>query len=499
MWGYLCNGETMSCDNGTCGTGDYSGPQPGDPSNVLSLSANVVYGGINVSWSYPTLNPFAVAHTILYRGINDVFDTAIELAVVGGSVFFDSIDSVEPITYFYWIQIVSINGTIADPIGPASTTSVPRGLQTLESLTGRIDNGVLANALKTQIASITMVDGRIADEIQNRINSNSGLAAMITAANDAVAQAMTFVQEETTQRTAGDTALVNSLTTLGAAVGSNLALFQTEQTLRITKDSSYVSNFNLLFAKAGEGAAAITVETNARVNQYGALANRVTTAESTMYGNTATGQVGLTTYVNTLNGKVAGIGALYTAKLSVNGLIGGFGVFNSGQSVEAGFDVDTFWVGRTGPDKVKPFIIDSGSVYIDKARIRNADIDTLKLAGNAVTVPVTSYGGARTGSGLGNFSIINEAWITLDQPGIIYAHCLASQFYGTGSRYWNMKIEISNDWGMTIGGDSVTVAPAVSMSRYKAAGTYYVRVWWAGADAGVQIGQSEMFAMGAKK
>lgn len=400
MLEYLCSGDFMSCEKGVCGTGDYSGPQPGDPSNTLSLSANAVFNGINVAWSYPTLNSFAVAHTILYRGVSGVFDNAIKLGVVGGSTYVDLIDSPTPVTYFYWVQIVSVNGTYLAIVGPASATSVPRSSQTMEDLTGRIDSGVLSNALKTQIASITLINGRISDEIQNRITSNAGLSAMIAAANGAVVQAMTYVQREITERTAGDSALVNSINTLGAAVGNNLALFQSEQTVRTSKDAAYVSNFSLLFTKVGAAAAAVTEETIARVEGYNALAQRVVTAESTVFGNTATGQIGLTTKINTFNGKITDIGALYTAKLSVNGLIGGFGVYNNGNYVEAGFDVDTFWIGRTNAAKVKPFIVSDGEVHIDKARIRNGDIDTLKIAGNSVMVGIyDSAGGATVNAG----------------------------------------------------------------------------------------------------
>ena len=69
-------------------------------------------------------------------------------------------------------------------------------------------------------------------------------------------------------------------------------------------------------------------------------------------------------------------------------MIGGFGTYNDGNTVQGGWDVDSFWVGRTNANRIKPFLIEGDTVYIDKARIRNADIDTLKIKENAVTVPV---------------------------------------------------------------------------------------------------------------
>ncbi|WP_110665208.1 phage tail tip fiber protein [Salinicola halophilus] len=72
-------------------------------------------------------------------------------------------------------------------------------------------------------------------------------------------------------------------------------------------------------------------------------------------------------------------GSLYTAKLQSNGLIGGFGVYNDGSTVEAGFDVDRFWVGRTNDEKRKPFIIEDGETYLDEVMIRKGSIQQGQL------------------------------------------------------------------------------------------------------------------------
>lgn len=93
-------------------------------------------------------------------------------------------------------------------------------------------------------------------------------------------------------------------------------------------------------------------------------------------------------------------GALYTAKVQSGGLVGGFGIFNDGTEVEAGFDVDRFWIGRTDSDKRKPFIIDGNVVYMNNAMIRNGSIQEGQLG--PITIgkfflndgtPVTTAGG----------------------------------------------------------------------------------------------------------
>jgi hypothetical protein len=404
-----------------CGTGDWTGPKPGDPDNYSILSAAPIFGGILVSWTYPTTNPYAVAHVLLYRGTAGSFATAAEIAVVSGNTYKDSLNPDVYTQYYYWIKIVSVNGTVGDVIGPASTVIGPIGDSTVEVLTGRIDSGVLAQSLRSEIANIIVVGQNLVGEIRDRIRDNAALAAAIDAVRSGAEESMTFLQHEVTQRKTSDSAMVAIIDTMAAAVDDNLAaIFEESQVradadsaqsikttilfsesadnaaaisleamTRTDADSAMASNIITLFSQSGANAAAILDEQTVRADAFSSLSSSLTTAQSAMNSAIASVQTNLQTTINTVNGRVTSIGALYTAKVSVNGLIGGFGIYNDGSSVDAGFDVDTFWIGRTGPDKVKPFIIDNGTVYINKARIRNADIDTLKIAGNAVTVPAS--------------------------------------------------------------------------------------------------------------
>ena len=103
--------------------------------------------------------------------------------------------------------------------------------------------------------------------------------------------------------------------------------------------------------------------------------------------------------------------AEYTLKINVDPndpnndnkkLIGGFGLtLENDNTLQAGFDVDRFWVGKLGDTYASanvPFVVDSndGKVYIKDAVIQDAaittakigdlQVDTLKIAGNAVSV-----------------------------------------------------------------------------------------------------------------
>jgi hypothetical protein len=59
-------------------------------------------------------------------------------------------------------------------------------------------------------------------------------------------------------------------------------------------------------------------------------------------------------------------------------LIGGFGVYNDGSTIQAGFDVDEFWVGKTQANKCYPFIISGGVTYIKEAAIEKLTFNKLR-------------------------------------------------------------------------------------------------------------------------
>lgn len=455
------------CDEVTCGTGGWTGPKPGDPDNNVVLSAVGVAGGIRVSWTYPNNNPHAVIHTKLYRGISSNFANAVQQAIVSGSTYFDAIAEEDIKRYYYWIQIVSVNGTVGDPIGPASAEPLSLKELTLEYLTGEIDEGVLAQALKTKIAQLDIITRNLAQEILDRINGNAEFANALAAVSSSSGEALTYIQQEITERRDADSALITSVNALAVGMGDNAAALVEEVTLRTSADESLATSVGILYANTADNvaailaeeearttavnslasqvnslvavtennaavivqeqaartemdaamasrldamvvktdttAAAVQTETNARTTADNALASQITTTQTVLGNNISSVQTNMQTQINTTNGKVTEIGALYTAKVDVNGLVGGFGIYNNGTFVDAGFDVDRFWVGRT-VNKVKPFVISGGVVYIDKARIRDADIDTLKIAGNAVTIPMSTNFGDGVASATLNYN-----------------------------------------------------------------------------------------------
>ena len=459
-----------TCSTNACGVGGWGGPLPGDPDNNSILSATPAFGGIDVSWTYPGTNPEAVAHVILYRGVLPSFNAAIVIATVGGNFFYDKSTSPQLIQYYYWITIVSVNGTVGAPIGPASAMAKPPIASVIEGLTAQIDAGFLAQSLKTEIDKITLNYADLLSEVDSRIAANTALSAALAQVQSGVNQTLAFINEEITQRQEGDSSLVSQVNTIAAANSSNLALIQQEQVARVNGDSANAGLYTTLNAQVNNATTGLPATRATLINDYytkagtdGAISTATSALVSTTALNTALGAytntaalqtnyytktqtnsaistatstlVSTTTLNNSLgsytttaalqtnyytktqtdsaisnafttvqvsapNGGTAsvqtamtaqynlnnGFKALYTAKVSVNGLIGGFGIYNDGTTVEAGFDVDTFWVGKTQANKRKPFIISGGVTYIDEAAIEKLTFTKLRDASGSVVI-----------------------------------------------------------------------------------------------------------------
>jgi len=345
-----------------CGTGSGNFPQPGDPDlNGSILNASPAFGGIDVVWTYPGLNPQAVAHTILFRSTNADPATKVQHRIVTGNFHYNKVDPGQNVEYFYWIQIVSVNGTVGDLIGPASATARPTIEQMLLLLTGRIDDSALGQALKEEIQRLDSLTSALNTETSDRWNQYVQLQTDLGAYQNDVDGVATLVADEVVRLDSSDTAQVNQI--------------------------------NVIAAKSGDNAAAVVAEQTARADADSALAQSVTTLQSTLGDEIAQVETNAQTDIDTLNGEVTNIGALYTTKVNVNGLIGGFGIYNDGSEVLAGFDVDTFFVGRTQANKVKPFIIKDGETFIDEAVIQSLTFNKMRSEDGTLAFTPTVYDG----------------------------------------------------------------------------------------------------------
>lgn len=492
-----------SCDDGVCGTGGFTGPKPGDPNSVAGFNATPGYGGINLNWSLPTLNPFAVSHVRIFRGTSSSPLAAVLLVTIHGDFHFDKV--LPGTTYYYWLEVVSVNGTYAPWIGPASSYAMDNIAKTIADLSGKIDNGVLATALRDKIGEITLLGNSITQEVNDRLAALNALSATVGGLQGQLTTAITILESETQQRIDADGALVTQLDIWAAGFENSIAGIVEEIIIEVGPD--------------------------------GGLANKVTTLETSVFGDTATLEEGLVTKVTVIDGKVTDIGALYTVKTNVNGLVGGFGIYNDGTEIEAGFDVDRFWIGKSGlvaanwtvganytadqivsylgynwkakvthvaslgnappnpgtenaqwlkqGSKIKPFIVEGDVVYINEAAINKLTFSKLRNEDGSLTVDETGKlkaayvdtkglvirdlaGNVILGAGAG----ATLSWNFLkDQPAGIYNSNIVLNSDGTltgagGGQVTTTGLGIDEYRVLSKGGHS-TSHPAVTMGLYK--------------------------------
>jgi len=490
----------------TCGTGSGNFPQPGDPDlNNSILNAAPAFGGIDVTWTYPELLPEAVAHVRLYRSTNADPATAVLLRRVSGELYHDTLDPLKGVTYYYWIKIVSVNGTIGDLIGPASAVARPTIEQTIEMLSGQINDSHLAQSLRDNIQRIDLVNTRLDGEVADRVAQYEGVLGTLNAYQADVEGTATLLADEVSRLDTADTAQINQINILGARAEDNEAMLLDEQRLRADADQAMGEDLRILSASMGiesqvffqpaapipsnpgdrwidtdngnapkfwsgsewvtdpeitgtvyrqtepptnpvagdvwfdsddgdkayqfldgvweplsiyDGnliSAAVQNHNNTRIGYcmidgapspdigsqavckanggtwlvQQALADAVKGIQITdSDGDSASVEERMVSYKNDIGQLLSE----YTVKVQTdtngNKIVGGFGLTADGATVEAGFDVDRFWVGKLG-NKRFPFIIDANTneVFMDEAAIRHLTFTKLRdEAGNFMVV-----------------------------------------------------------------------------------------------------------------
>lgn len=184
----------------------------------------------------------------------------------------------------------------------------------------------------------------------------------------------------------------------------NTAAIASEASTRASQHDAQATQINTLIADVGFIGARYVTEAQVTANVNGAIATNNTWLQSSA-GPVGSLQATVSTQqttVATLNGNLA---AQYLLKTELSGSGGKryiAGIKVGVSSTSGGADVqsevvvmaNTFQVipSSSSPTAVIPFKVQDGTVYIDAARIRDADIGTLKLQGRAVVQPMVTSG-----------------------------------------------------------------------------------------------------------
>ena len=465
LWDHLNNlNQQIEEGNKTCGVPVSTLGASEDPDlNSPILSAQSGLGGIAVSWTYPAINPQAVAHTAVYRNKSAAFESAALVATVGGNYYFDRIDVSIGTEYFYWIQVFSVTGTEGDILGPVSATLQPSAAQLIEILQGKIDNSALNQDLKTEIDTIGDFSSGLSAEEQQRLFGDDVLDQLMAQTRVDLNGVDALIKNEVSQRISSDANILTQINAIGTKTEENEALVTDLSFTVTTETDALASEITTASATAADNLATAQEELIAYADSESAAAKSISTLEITVGENTAAVQE-----TSSVLYGAEGLTAQHMVKTDVNGFISGYGLYNDGNTSAFIVNADLFAIGPgaaaieagdvTAEDTKNPFIIGevngetqialNARTLIPDAQITNAMIenniqsvdynpgvsgwsiskniggnsgyaefqnvvvrgdveatsikantvavDTLNIAGNAVTVPVHSNTGSST-------------------------------------------------------------------------------------------------------
>lgn len=392
-----------------------------DPNNNSTLSATGTLGGIRVNWTYPTVNPEALAFVKVFRSTSSNFTSMAQIGTAKGDSYFDALGDVNAgTTFYYWIQIVTINGTVMGLIGPASASFSTSTSQYLAALSGQLEVSSLNSQLQAEIASIQTNRDSILNEGVIRSAIFDSVTLNLNALGIDVTQAFAAIASEQTARVDGDNVLASNISAVIASNTQNLAAIVNEQTARVSADSALAANVTTLEASVLTNQNSINgvpVLISAAIQDFDSTQVgycMVGGQPNGFYGDKATCEANGGTWlelkalaqavkgVQIFDGQGSGsieqraavyrdeldvLNANYTVKINANGAVGGFGIGLNSQtnSIDAIFDVGTFALRGAGQGDVYPFAVSNGVTYIKTAVIEDLTIGTIKMGAGAAT------------------------------------------------------------------------------------------------------------------
>jgi predicted phage tail protein len=296
----------------------------------------------------------------------------------------------------------------------------------------------------------------------------------------------------------------------------------TQQGDKLTAEGKRVDG---LYTSVGAANAAIQNEATARTNADTALSQQIQTTQSSL-GDTNASVQQISTAQTDLKGKVD---TSYAVKLQTfaNGIYAaagfGLGIEKNGPVLQSTFAVmaDRFAVlNPTANGFVSPFAIQNGQVFMNDAFMRDAsitnakiadaaitsakigvaEVDTLRIRGNAVTVPVSATSaGNVAGVGVGQWRDLIAVGVQMDQAGYITAQYSCYQGFGSGIRKYQFRMEINGLVLAEGGGDWADGFPNLMGSIGVGVGYFVITVKWWGENSGVSVQNHTLYAMGTKR
>ncbi|QHD50066.1 hypothetical protein CTT34_10380 [Vreelandella aquamarina] len=229
------------------------------------------------------------------------------------------------------------------------------------------------NALAQQIEQLVadLGDGGAAsleEERQVRASEDEYLASIqrVLAAAEGVNSAA--YQFQTTTRITAEEAEARRNEQLQAQIGDNKAAIQNEANVRATALSAQASQISALQSAASGNTAAIQQEASTRADQYGVLAQQINTVQVQFNEELASVQQNTQAQYNENTQRLE---AMWTLRIDNGGRVSGFGLADDGQESLLGFRADRIYFAHPNSgDEVFPMVLDGGSVVMNDALIK---------------------------------------------------------------------------------------------------------------------------------
>ena len=327
----------------------------------------------------------------------------------------------------------------------------------LGSVTGARMIGGLSQSFQQEIGKQTLTPGeisRVISDLQASVMESAlwkslgervtlidkDLIAGLTA--EAIARQAAITNEATIRQSA-DTSLASQVTTITASVNTNAAAIQTEQTARVNGDNALASQITTQVATVNGNVAALQTQQIATANNVSALTTSVSTLQASVGDNTAA----LATEASVRASADGALQGQYTVKIDLNGHVSGFGLASTLNNADPFSEfivrADRFAIGApTVLDGVVPFIVTTTAqttngkvappgVYIENGFIKNgsittaniglAQVDTLLIQGNAVTVPFFAESSVITTNATTTTAKATSGFYTLEAGSLVMA------------------------------------------------------------------------------
>jgi len=211
-----------------------------------------------------------------------------------------------------------------------------------------------------------------------------------------------------------------------------------------------------------------------------------------------------TTAISATTSSINGVKAVHGVKINNNGAVSGFGLISElvDGAVTSDFiiDADAFRVGKSNSlgTYTSPFQVIGSTTYIKKAVIQNADIDTLKIAGDAVTVASsTTLNNALIG---GANQLVHSGSLYFDYPGYIIVLWSGAHGYYAGAPYTHdFQLYVNGSLVQSRGGTAVEDYPMLSYGQAVGAGTVAVNVYWSAQGSSLELSNRTLSLSGGKR